>query len=198
MKTITLALTLAFIGMINSHAFAPPPVNTETLNFDDLNGPATEFVPAGYGGIDSWFQFQAQNYLVDPNSTDASTPNFIYNDARGTTSMSNSTPFNLISAYVGSDYDHTDYTLTVTAYDSASMQIGQVAVPVSGSTPGSLVNFNLYGASSITFSGGGTAFALDNMTLSGESVPEPSTYALIGLSLAAMAFAARTRKIAQI
>lgn len=193
MKTF-LALTgvwlwLAFGGV--GHA-----QGTTTLTFDEFTLPLPGEVipvPNGYGSL-QWNNFYVlnssnarspsgfQNALVSPD-------NFISNGSGDSAQVNSADPFDLNSAYMTADWMD---GLQVEAQGFVGSTLRYTNVYTINTGGPTLVAFNYYGINQVSFiafggtqnplySGSGSEFAIDNMTV---TVPEPSRISLLLLGLA--------------
>jgi hypothetical protein len=173
------------------------------LTFDNLANTASGLaVPNMYGGSSfTWTNFYYINsaqFNANNGSPSGfgygtvSSPNVAYNFNGNSATLSSTTPFNLLSGdFTGAWNDN----LTFKAQASTG---GYVVTRTLSATSPSLVTFDFYGITSVTFTssggtkhpgfnGSGTQFVLDNLTVSfgvGSAVPEPSTGVLAGLACA--------------
>jgi hypothetical protein len=178
------------------------PATAETLNFADLaaaDGGAFNSVPSGYGGIQTWMNFGSINTTYWPSyqNTPVSGTGVLFDNYENVVTLANPTAFTINDFYIAAaNYSPSD-DLTFTAY-SGGTQIDTESITV-GSTPTDVV-LNWSGVTSFTIATyyhGTTSpayFGLGEMTLNGsESVPEPTTAALLGVGLAGL-LGARRRK----
>lgn len=171
-------LTVASSAFTNATPPTPPvlPTNgvaavTNVLGFDDLADMSA--VPDGYAGLnwsgldalsefDPWFGSGYENGLVSP-------PNVVFNPYGDNVEVSASTPFNLVSAYLtaglaGMQVEVVGYVSNYLAYDQK--------YALSETTP-TLVTFNFLGVTDVEFIPEPmTQFAMDNLTVSGNDLPQ--------------------------
>ena len=201
-KAVRTLLRFAFVYFVSTTiAFSD---TTTIITFDDIQsvtGPENyPVVPNGYNG------FQWSNFLVidaldsqipsgGQNGT-VSSRNVAFNSGGSPADFSSSGAFALDSAYLtavwndGLRVEVQGFVGTTLTYDNT--YILKTAGPL-------LVNFNYLGVDEVNFissggthhsgySGDGTQFVMDNLTV---TVPEPSTFAVIGLGSLALASARR-------
>ena len=171
---------------------------TTTLTFDNM---ATTFssIPGGYGGLNwnNWNTLDGgsispsgyQNGVVSP-------PTVAYNayGAPATFSAVSGT-FTLDSFYVTAAWNN-GLSVTVDGYSGATLEYSEMfTIDTSGPSFESFdwagltsVTLSTSGGTSAGFQGAGTQLALDNLTIS-TGVPEPSTWAMMGLGFAVLGFA---------
>lgn len=198
MKLIPLTLILTLIGMTSSYAIQPPTLNSETLNFDDLDGSTGDVsVPNGYGAIATWTGFKVTSADFAFNNSNP-IPNDVISDPNAAFSAGgsiiNDTPFTLTSLYLGSlNFNAND--VTITGKDSVGdiLYTNTFTVDHNAAVLETL-NYSL--VSEVDFSSTSN-FTVDNLTLAAQGVPEPSTYALMGLTLLAAAGFGAFRKFAR-
>ena len=167
-------------------------VHAQTITFDDKVASTSTLVENGYNGF-NWSNF----YIL--NSTNASYSgssyavgaisgtNVAYNGWGDDATISSNNAFVLSSAYLTDAWSNT--TLTVTGYNNGASVWSQTFAL--NTTSPTLVSFNTTPVTSVTFSNQGTHFAMDNLTIA--AVPEPETYALMGVGLLGL-LAARRKK----
>jgi hypothetical protein len=178
------------------------------LGFDNLTDTASGLpVPQQYGGANfSWSNFYYIN-SAEFNANNGSPSGFgfgtvsapavAYNFNGTAATLSSTSPFNLISGYFTGAWND-NLMLNVQA-TTGGYNVNQA---LSATAP-TLVTFNFFGVTSVTFmssggtkhagfNGNGTQFVMDNLDLSllGSSIPEPSPLAL-GALAAALAGAGR-------
>lgn len=203
------------IAAFNAHAN-----NSITLNFDDLSPPAQgSSVPQNYAGL-FWVGFNVSNVntiVVDPASYDLpnsgykngviTTPNVISTAAIYGSSLYSQAPITINSFYLTAAW--TDNLRVVISSNSniSGNNYEYTVLRVSRNSP-TLVELNWTGVTWMSIKGFVDGFdqfhsaaLIDNFTytLGGTTtpaVPEPSTYAMLGLGLGVMGFAARRRKSA--
>lgn len=201
------------IAAFNVHAN-----NSITLNFDDLNPPAQgSRVPENYAGL-YWGNFYVSNVntiTVDPDSYDLpnsgykngviTTPNVISTWATYGSSLYSQAPITVNSFYLTAAW--TDNLRVVISSNSniSGNNYEYTVLRVSRNSP-TLVELNWTGVTWMNIQGFVDGFdqfysaaLIDNFTytLGGATippVPEPSTYAMIGLGLGLLGFASRSRK----
>ncbi len=196
LKKIFLTPTLAIAALVASIGITF--AQTEILTFDDLSwsGSYYEQIPNDYGGL-QWNNFFVVNTVQDLSihgTTDGgvngvvSPPNLAFN-AGGTAAFISDGSFNLNSAYLMAVWND-GLQVEVQGFVGATLIYDNTySVNTQGST---LINFNYIGVDEVNFisSGGmhhqgyignGTQFGMDNVSIT--LVPEPSTYALVGLGV---------------
>jgi hypothetical protein len=175
-----------------------------TINFDDLSG--FGFITNGYNSLD-WNNFYFLNPITYPNSTTLNgykngtvSPQNVATNAGGqAASISSINGFTLNDAFFTAAWNHR-LNLKAVATDGVNTYIKNFILDTSG--PQDIV-FNFANITSVTFTsfggidagfgGGGTHFAMDNLTINAP-VPEPETYAMLMAGLGVMGFVARRRK----
>ena len=191
-KTIFLVRALAVAAFVASIGAAFG--QAQILTFDDLSfiGVFGQ-IPNGYGGL-QWNNFLVLNTAREFSSLGddggvngvVSPPNVAFN-ANGNSAFISDGAFNLNSAYLMAAWNDglkvrvKGFVGTTLAYDNT------YTVNTQGS---SLINFNYFGVDEVIFNsfggvphgfttGSGAQFGMDNLSIT--LVPEPSTFALIGL-----------------
>lgn len=190
-KTLLVAALLA-TGAIHASA--------ETLTFEGLadHNPIT----SNYGGL-SWSNFSAYN--TSGSNTNGylngvvSGSTVVYNSYANPASISSSTAFTLNNAFfTGAWNDGLTIRVTGTGATNYSTDIVvNTTAPtnyVFNWTGLTSVNFSSFGGTPAGYSGSGTHFAMDNLTINVAAVPEPETYALLLAGLGIIGAAARRRK----
>jgi hypothetical protein len=152
----------------------PPPASTTNLvTFDDL--PDQTSIPNGYAQL-NWSGFEVITAIGDGYTSGLiSPPNVAFNPYGYDASISSSTPFNLISAYLTAAVVPT-MEVQVEGWVGTDLVYDQT-YGLSESSP-TLVNFNYAGVTQVTFIGSdGSPFVMDNLTVSSPSFtnsPSPS------------------------
>jgi hypothetical protein len=180
MNLKTLLMGVALSTMASAVAQAA----TTVITFDDLgagvlvtNQYASENVL--FGGDPTTLTYPGYNYSGYPY---VSYPNVVYSPSDGYIDVSPvSSAFTSVGAYA-SDY----YGLTLTAYNASNVAIGSASI---GNSYGysTWIGVSAPGIAWAQFSGSPDFFTLDNVTVS--SVPEASTWVMMGLGFAGLAFA---------
>ncbi len=194
-KTIILIPTVVVAALVASigTSFA----QTEILTFDDLSwsGYVYEQIPNGYGGL-QWNNFFVLNTAQELSSFGrngevngvVSPPNVAFNGGGAAAFISDGS-FNLNSAYLMAAWND-GLQVEVQGFVGDTLTFDNTyTVGTQGST---LINFNYVGVDEVNFisSGGvphgfgfgaGTQFGMDNLSIT--LVPEPSTFALVGLTV---------------
>jgi hypothetical protein len=177
------ATTITFDDLSNQ--IVPVPVGYEGLawtNFFTLDG--TDFAPSGY-----------QNGVVSPK-------NVALNAGGNAASFSSATPFTLEDFYITAAWNDL-MTVTVTGFlHGVQQDVTSLLVDTSGPTHSILgwtvdqVAFTSAGGVNHGYSGAGTQFALDNVTLGAATggVPEPASWALLITGFGAAGASIRRRK----
>lgn len=197
--------SLAAAGLALAALFSSPVASATTLTFDDLNGGDT--VENGYGGL-SWDNLYA-NFTApgasgsytgfNPGTVSSSIA--LYNGYGDAASISSSTAFTFNSAYLTAAWND-GLQIQVTGYSNGTQTYSSLLT--ASATQATLFNFDWVDVDRITFSasggtqiyftGGGTNFVLDNLTINAP-VPEPTTYAMVLAGLAVVgAFSRRRQK----
>jgi len=203
-KTIFLISALVIAALVASigTSFA----QTEILTFDDLSwsGYYYEQIPNGYGGL-QWNNFFVLNTAQELSSFGrngevngvVSPPNVAFN-GEGTAAFISDGSFNLNSAYLMAAWND-GLQVEVQGFVGATLIYDNTyTVSTLGST---LVNFNYLGVDEVNFissggvphgytSGLGTQFAMDNLSIT--LVPEPPTFASVGLAVIFLTLRCRT------
>lgn len=191
LKKLALASMLA---VASSAAFA------DTLNFDSFTGSLNT---SNYGGF-TWSNFSVTNAATSTsgyhNGTVSGT-NVAFNAFSNPASFSNANGFTLNNAFfTGAWNDGVSVHVVGTGSSSYTKDF---TVNTSGPTN---VVFNWSGLTSVTvsssggvhhdgYAGNGSHVAMDNLTINAP-VPEPETYAMMIVGLAALGAVARRRKAA--
>ena len=162
------------------------------ITFDDINansGGSRDYPtpPSGYYGL-QWINFEVLNtkdFAVSGYESGVVSPdNVAFNSGGGPAAFSSSAAFDLDSAYLtaawndGLQVEAQGFVGSVLTYDNTYI--------LSATAP-TLINFNYRGVNEVNFiasggtahdgySGAGTQFAMDNMTI---SAPEPGTIGLL-------------------
>ena len=169
----------------------------EVLTFDTLGGGNDTLVPSGYGGfnwnnMDSYF-YSDYNTNYQNTLTPVSGNVLVYNSNGTSASMSsvNGTKFNFNDAYIAgwtsnnAGWAYNANTVTIDGYNK-----GVLVDSYTAHLTGSMTDFavNLKGVDQVTFTSDGNNkwFVMDNVSTS--AVPEPSTYALMGIGGLLLAF----------
>jgi hypothetical protein len=164
------------------------------LNFDDLMLLPEGSIPItnGYRGF-AWNNFFALNTINHiPSGYVAgriSQPNVAYNGGGNPAQLSNVNPFDLYSGYFTGAWND-DLRLEVKGYIGVTLAYDNTYT-LSATAP-SLLNFDYLGVTSVDFissggtphpgyTGAGTHFAMDNLSVT--IVPEPSAVALLMLGM---------------
>ena len=195
-STILKTLAVASIGAVCLTAGSAVSVHALTLTFDDLPG-NQGLIPNGYGGFD-WNNFYHLNSVNDrPNPNGylngtVSSPNVAFNGFGDPASLStNNTPFTFNSVYLTGAWNN-GLDISIQGFQGAN-QLYSRTVTVDSTAP-TLFSFNWSGIDSLRFAssggidagygGGGTHFALDNLTVNTTAIPTPALLpGLIGLGL---------------
>ena len=191
-KKVVATSILAIATIMPFHAGAT------TLTFDEFsNG---DFIPNGYGGL-NWVNFGATDTRAGVPSGYRngviSSYNTLFNRVGAPADFSSQTPFTFNSAYLTAAWNN-GLTLAVTGYLADQIvDFRTITVNTSGPTFEVFnwtnidrVNFVSSGGTPAGYTGSGTHFALDNLTINAE-VPEPTTIAIFGLGLLGVATARR-------
>lgn len=189
-----LQITSKIIQSIFVLSQAIPSAIGASINFDDLSGSMAP-IPLGYGGFtwDNFYYLNAQTYTTNSSGYLAgmvSASNVAFNNYSNPASLSAAVPFNLVSAYLTGAWNN-NLQVTVTGFNGVT-QVGTQTVTVSAYAP-TLFTFNYNNITSVNFSssggvdvpeysGSGTHFALDNLSVT--AVPEPESAALVLLGSA--------------
>ncbi len=191
-------LALATALVVGSMGYA----SATTINFDDI---ATGNIANGYAGMD-WSNFSVHNALPQASgyhNAPVSGSQTAFNPFGTPASMSSSTAFTLNDAYFTAAWRD---GMNIHAVASGAGGSYTMDFLVNTSAPNRIV-FNWSNINSVTFSasggiqhggysGAGTHFAVDNITIN--AVPEPETYAMMLAGLAGLAAVARRRKTAAV
>lgn len=196
--------TLAVIALAASIGTAR--AQTEILTFDDLPfSGVSEQIPDGYGGL-QWNNFDVLNTalhlsLYGPsgyNNAVVSPANVAFN-AFGNPAVMSGQTFDLNSVYLSAAWND-GLQVEVPGFVGGTLTYDNTyTVNTQGPT---LINFNYVGIDEVEFisSGGtphgytvghGTEFGMDNLSVT--LVPEPSTFALAGLSVIILTLRRPTR-----
>jgi hypothetical protein len=168
-----------------------------TITFDELT-PSThgDLIPNGYAGLqwNNFYVLNAVSYIDNPSGYQnavVSANNVAFNGF-GDPSMVSATAFDLNSAYLGAAWND-GLQVEVQGFVGATLTYDNTyTVNTTGPT---LINFNYLGVDEVSFiasggtlhpgyTGSGTQFAIDNLTLT--LVPEPTLFGLVGLGAAAL------------
>jgi len=168
-----------------------------TITFDELT-PSThgDPIPNGYAGLqwNNFFVLNAVSYVNNPSGYQnavVSANNVAFNGF-GDPSMVSAAAFDLNSAYLAAAWND-GLQVEVQGFVGATLTYDNTyTVNTTGPT---LINFNYLGVDEVNFiasggtlhpgyTGNGTQFALDNLTLT--PVPEPTLLGLVGLGAAAL------------
>jgi predicted esterase len=167
--TVVLAFTLAS-GTMTVRA------QQTLVTFDDLTGST---IPVGYNGL-NWVNFgflNGLNYSGNPSGYQAgvvSSNNVTYNHSANPASITNTSPFDLISAYLTAAWND-NLQVEVKGYTNGTL-IYDNTYTLSATVP-TLINFNYFGVNEVYFNSfGGTPhpgygstgkqFVMDNVTVS--------------------------------
>lgn len=192
-KTLLVAALLT-TGVVNASA--------STLTFEGLTD--RNSITNGYGGL-SWNNFSAldtSSYTASGYVNGTVSGNMVAYNAYGQpASITSLTAFTLNSAFFTGAWNN-GLTIHVTGSGATNYATDIV---VSTTTPTNYVfnwtgltsvNFSTFGGTPAGYSGSGTHFAMDNLTINVAAVPEPETYALLLAGLGVIGAAARRRKAA--
>jgi len=195
-STILKTLAIASIGAVCLTAGSVTSAHALTLTFDDLPGTINS-IPNGYGGFNwnNFYHLNSVNYSPNPsgylNGT-VSSPNVAFNAFANPASLStNNTPFTFKSVYLTGAWNN-GLNILIQGFQGANQLYSQT-VTVDSTAP-TLFSFNWSGIDSLRFAssggidagygGGGTHFALDNLTVNTTAIPTPALLpGLIGLGL---------------
>lgn len=177
------------------------------ITFDDISVPPgyDSYVPIlnGYQSFD-WNNFGAFYGPGSPLSGYAagviSSPNVAFNLAANPASFSSDTQFTFTSTYFTAAWND-GLNITIEGLDGATV-VDSTTIVVSATVP-TLATFGWDGLTEVDFTsfggtqhsgytGHGTEFALDNLTING--TPEPSTVLLVGVSGLALLYSRRFRR----
>jgi hypothetical protein len=168
---------------------------TEVITFDDLG--AGGFIPNGYAGL-QWQNFRYLDGVHYPYPSGYQnavvSPNYVTDNWGGFPAMFSGPTFNLNSAYLtaafidGLQVEVQGFVGTTLTYDNT------YTVNTTGPT---LINFNYLGVDKVNFSTYYNSlpnynFAMDNLSIT--IVPEPTTFAMVGLGSTALFMMFRRRK----
>lgn len=194
LKTLFPLPVMAIAALIASIGTAC--AQTELLTFDDITD--TNLIvamPAGYGGL-QWTNFFVLNTVQDTNAFGdnggvngvVSRPNIAFNGDGTNAFIFDNSGFNLNSAYLAGAWNDGlqvnvegfvngtltyDNTYTVNTQGSTLINFDYVDVDE--------VEFTSYGGVPHGYDGAGTQFAMDNLSVTLNPVPEPSTFTLAEL-----------------
>jgi hypothetical protein len=176
------------------------PARADLITFDDLNasGVGTP-IPNGYHGLD-WVDFQVLNttHLIPSGFVNGtmSSPNVAYSGGGLPAVIHSGTPFDLNSGYFTAAFNNGLHVLA-TGFLNGHM-VDQKMFALHTSKPKfedleflnvDTVEFVSWGVP-IRFEGAGTTFVVDNLTVDGrlgtQTLPEPTSLALLGIGVAAM------------
>ncbi len=201
----------ALYTMALATLMAPSPSLATVLTFDDLAPLSTSVdspVPNGYGGL-NWSNvsyLRSSIYGGGDTGYKGGTVSGEYVAFNSFTSFAtiSGAVFNVDSAYLAAAWNN-GLTVTVQGFLSNVLLFSQTVSNLNYSqTPGAtatLVNLNFAGIDKLTFSsfggtdasaqdvGSGTHFVMDNIAFT--LVPEPGTFALVGLGLAGLGWIRR-------
>jgi PEP-CTERM motif len=208
MKNLLLCTLLA-LGLIGR-------VSAQIITFDDLALPSSGsgtlsggIITNGYSGL-NWNNFGYQNgnlYFANPSGYQngvISQSNVAFNPFGSNSSISSYSRFDFNSAYFTAAWQD-GLTITINGLNNGN-QIYSRAFTVSTQTP----QFEVFNWSNLTeldfsssggvphsgFSRFGTEFVMDNLSVSPQSVPEPSIYALFGIGAIGMLMVMLRKKAA--
>jgi hypothetical protein len=176
MKLLSALLFTYLMSLAGTHAQAV----VRTLTFDDTSPFDYVLIENGYGGL-QWNNFFIQNGLNAPGfyRGAVSPPNVAFNGLGNQASISSSTAFTLISAYLTAVYVDAQQ-IRVQGFTGGARVYNNV-YDVNGNAP-TLVNFNYVGVDQVTFAiitSPSGIFAMDNLVISlrvvdsdGDGVPD--------------------------
>jgi hypothetical protein len=203
--SLTFMTLLAVACLCSITTLASPVVYT----FDDLLGWPW---PNPYGGL-NWNNFLPENVPTvtaefGPSGYQAdmiSSPNVVYNGSGNPAAISSSNPFDFDSAYMTSAIMD-NLQLEVKGYLGGILKYDNFYI-LSATSP-QLIHFNCFGVDTVNLitSGGtphgypgffpGEEFAMDNLTIDLNPVPEPSTSALCILGIMVILVYSHKRSLA--
>jgi hypothetical protein len=206
MKTMmkTLLVATALVG-----AVTVSPVSATTITFDTLPGNGS-LIANGYSGLD-WSNFGVSNGGDLPASGyingRVSGLNTAFNGYGNLASFSAATPFTLTSGYFTGAWNDGLTVNVLGLSNGVQVYSDSFVVNTSGPTLRTFdwanltsVTFSSFGGTDVGFGGGGTQFALDNLTIDASAVPEPATWAMMlvgfGMMGASMRYRRRSTKAA--
>jgi hypothetical protein len=174
------------------------------ITFDDLGGGP---IPNGYQGL-NWSNFYVLNtsgftpsgYV---NGT-ISSPNVAFNAFGNPASFAGSSPFTLTSAYLtaawndGLNVEVIGLLGVNTVYDNTYVLNTQTPMHINFNYVGiDTVEFIAFGGINHGYGGSGTHFAMDNLVINGNGVPDAgSTFVLLGLAVCSIGLVHRRTRAA--
>ncbi|WP_051228956.1 PEP-CTERM sorting domain-containing protein [Paludibacterium yongneupense] len=191
LKTLT-AMVLLVSPLLAAPAFAA--THLQTITFDDLTSNTDTPIASGYAGL-NWSNFyaldsQTAGYIgTGYDSGTMSGNNVAYNGYGLPASFSAITgQLNFFGAYLTSAWLAND-SVEVLGLRAGSTVFDQTVAITQKAT---LFQFNFDGVDTVKFvSSNGSQIAFDNVQVS--PVPEPETYALVGLGLVGLLLRRRSR-----